>query len=45
MGRVCSIEHTEEIIAARKGCSAHIAVISTNTSDAENKQDNSLKGK
>jgi hypothetical protein len=45
MGRVCGIEQKEELIVVRQGCSAHIAVTSTKTSDAENKQDNSLKGK
>jgi hypothetical protein len=45
MGRDCGIEQKEELIAVRQGCSAHIAITSTKTSDAENKQDNFLKGK
>jgi hypothetical protein len=45
MGRVCVIEQKEEIVAVRQGCSAHVAVMSTQTSDAENKKDNSLEGK
>jgi hypothetical protein len=44
MGTVCGIEQKLEVTALRQACSAHIAVISIKTSDAENKKDNSLKG-
>jgi hypothetical protein len=45
MGRVCDIEQKEEIVTVRQGCSAHIAVMSTRASDAENKKNNSPEGK
>ena len=45
MASVCGTERKEEITVARQVCSAHIAVMSIKTSDAANKEDNSLKGK